>query len=531
MGDTVCGTAVMVRLELRRSRWWWAAWLLALWGTIAATLGAYERIAPPTTTMAQLAANTTMRAMLGPPFNLFNQGGFVMWRVGTFVAIGAAMMAALGVIRATRDEEEAGRLELMRAAAIGRHAPLLAGVEVTLGGCALLAVMITMTLVVVTGAVGDAVVMGAGIGLVGAVWVGVAAVSAQLFASARSARALALGSLGAAYLLRALADGSTQNSLLRKANWLSPLDWAALARPYAAARPAVMVLPFVLGALLIAGAFALENRRDLSAGLWAQRPGPAHANRWLRGAYGLAWRLERPSIVGWSLGVLLFSGAIGTLSGSFDQLLRDSPQIATILRLMGQGATNLREAFYVAMLDILLVVITALAVQLVARLWAEETHTRTELLLSAAVSRGRYLASHLVIAVATPSLLAVAAGAMLGASQAVAEGSLQPVFTLILAAFALLPGLWIFVGVGTLLLGWVPHLFRLVWVLLAWTVLLVWIGPLLDLPRWLLNLHPFAPLPALPLERFTWPIWALTTAAATAMAVAGAYGYHHRDLR
>src|SRR2546429_3392945 len=64
----------------------------------------------------------------------------------------------------------------------------------------------------------------------------IAALAAQLASGARSARGLALGVLGAAYLLRAVGDasGTGGGSWL---TWLSPLGWAALAPPHTTARP------------------------------------------------------------------------------------------------------------------------------------------------------------------------------------------------------------------------------------------------------------------------------------------------------
>jgi len=57
-----------------------------------------------------------------------------------------------------------------------------------------------------------------------------AAVAAQLAAGARAARGMAIGVLGAAYLLRAVGDagGASGPGWL---TWLSPLGWTELARP------------------------------------------------------------------------------------------------------------------------------------------------------------------------------------------------------------------------------------------------------------------------------------------------------------
>ena len=58
--------------------------------------------------------------------------------------------------------------------------------------------------------------------------------AAQLAAGARAARGIAIGVLGAAYLLRAVGDaaGPSGPSWL---TWLSPLGWTEFVRPY---RPA-----------------------------------------------------------------------------------------------------------------------------------------------------------------------------------------------------------------------------------------------------------------------------------------------------
>ena len=234
-GGHLAGTGLMARLALRRSRWFWLLWILALWAIMPATVSAYATLIPdPQTgaaTVEALAANPTMRAMLGPPFDLLHAGGFTMWRVGTFAAGAAAMMGALGVIRATRAEEEDGRIELLRSGAIGRHAPLAGALVVALGACVVLAALITASMTAGAPPFTGALATGLGIGLTSALGAGLGALTAQVTESARTARGLALATIGVAYLVRALADGSPSGSPLASLGWLSPLQWAALTRP------------------------------------------------------------------------------------------------------------------------------------------------------------------------------------------------------------------------------------------------------------------------------------------------------------
>lgn len=268
----LAGLGALVRVAVRRSRWFYLAWVLALVSVVPLTAAAYEQVVDPRNAdllITTMTHNPTMRAMLGPPFDLYTPGGFTVWRVGTFAAAMSGSMAVLGVVRSTRAEEEDGRTELLRSGAVGRHAPLAAGVLVALGACGALATLIAVSMVAVGEPVPGSVAFGLGTGLVGAVFVGVGALAAQLTASARAARALGMWVLAAAYTLRAVADGAPEDSALRPLAWLSPVEWMALSRPYADERWWVLLLPVVACVALLGGAVArwrrrraLEARRD-----------------------------------------------------------------------------------------------------------------------------------------------------------------------------------------------------------------------------------------------------------------------------
>lgn len=533
-GGTLTGTLLVARLAARRSRVFWPAWILATAALLPATVSAYAQLVPDSpagaATITALQSNPTMRAMLGPPHDLSTAGGFAMWRVGTFVAAAAAMMAALGVIRATRAEEEEGRVELVRAGAIGRHAPLAGGLVVALAACLLLAVIITATMAAGAPPLPGALATGLGVGLVAAVWAGVGAVAAQLVESARAARFLALGTLGAAYLLRALADGTPTDSAWSPLGWLSPVQWAALSRPYADERWWVLALPALSTAGLIALAFALESRRDHGSGIRATPPGPGRAAAWLSGAGALAWRLERGAIIGWGVGLGMFALVIGSLSTTVDQLLKDNPQLADMFRRMGQGGQVLRDAFFVAMLGILVVVIAFFAASLILRLRREEESGHVELLGSTATSRTRLLAAHVLPALLAPTVLLVVCGALVAVPQALSGDGAALIAGIAGAALALAPGLWLVVGLATALLGWAPRLLGLVWVVLGWSLFVTWVGALLDLPQAALDATPFAALPQLPVQSLAWTPILVETGLAVALLAVGALGWRRRDL-
>lgn len=525
---------LLARLALRRSRIYYGVWVLALVATLAATVAAYERVVPPGAsaelTMKALGGNPTMRAMLGPPFDLMTPGGFTMWRVGTFAAAALAWMAAFGVIRATRAEEEDGRLELLRAGAVGRRAPLAAGVLVAVGACLAVGLLSAASLARTAPPAGSALLLGLGISAVGVVGAGVGAVTAQVSESARGARGLASAGLGAAYLVRAMADGSAESSALRPLAWASPLEWAALARPYAGDRWIVLLLPLLLAVGLVALAFRLEAVRDHGAGLRQSGRGPAVGSARLASAAGLAARLHRGSILGWTAGIVVFALAMGSLSDAFGTMMKDLPELAEMFRRMGGGAADLREAFYTAMLGLVVIVLAMLGVQTLGRLHREEERGHAELLLSTATTRQAFALSHLVPALVVPTVLLVVCGGLLGLNEAIGSGSSAPVWQVAGAALVLAPGIWVVVGVAMLLHGWVPRLLGVAWGLVGWSLFVAWIGEILGWPEWLISLTPFAALPALPAEPLTWTPVIVTTVLATLLCVGGLVGYRRRDL-
>jgi ABC-2 type transport system permease protein len=530
----VTGLATLVRLALRRTRWFYLAWVLAAAVTVPATAAAYETLVGDLAgggALDLMAANPTMRAMLGPPTDLTTPGGFTVWRVGTFVAAAAGAMAVLGVVRVTRADEEEGRVELVRSAVVGRHAPLTAGVVVGLLACLALGTLVAVSMVAVGEPAVGSLAFGLGTGLVSAVFVGVGAVCAQLTSSARGARGLGIALLLAAYLVRGLADAAREGTLTRDLAWASPLQWMALARPYAGERWWVLLVPAAVTVLLVGAAFVLEAHRDHGQGLWAVRPGRPRARASLLSAGGLAWRLQRGTVVGWLAGLGVFALGMGSLSGTFDQMLQDIPQLAFALRRLGQGAETLVDAFFVAMLAIVAVLAAVVGVQLWQRLAVEEHRGHAELLLATAVTRTRLALSHLVLAAGASTAALGFFGAVLALPEAIDRGSAAPVLDTAGAALALAPGGLLVVGIAVLVHGWAPRLGWVTWAVVGWSLFMVWVGSVLGLPDWLVRLTPWHPLPTLPVEEMAWaPVLAVSGAALVLMLL-GVWGYRRRDLR
>lgn len=533
------GFRVVFWLLLRRNWVFFLIWVAALAMLMPATISQYSSIVPEgpegSLMLQGLAADPTMRAILGPPFDLTLAGGFAFWRAGAFTAVAAAMMSGLGIIRATRAEEEEGRIELIRAGAVGRHVPLVAGVALTLFWNLVLGVLVVATMVALTSSLAGALAAGLAIALGGAVFTGVGAVMAQLFTSARTARYWTLGmALGGLYLVRAIVDGSQQadvpNRLLEILQWANPLSWPALVRPYADERFWVLLLPLALSIALVAVAFHLESRRDHGSGIRASSPGRAEAAPYLSSAWGLAWRLHRGGVIGWSVGMVVAALGIGPLANQVVGLLEGNSAYAELLRRMGGGAQEMVDAFTIAMLGLLTVFIALMGATFLARLNSEETAGHAEVLLAAGTRRSALAGSHLLVAGATAILLSLLTGGLLRLA-ASTDGGWSSFGDGVAAAAALLPGTVLVLALMLFVIGWAPRALPVVWVVIGWSIFTSWLGALLNFPDWLLRFQPWGHLPKLPTDDLTWAAIAVESLLALSLLGLGLVGYRRRDIR
>lgn len=519
----LAGTGVLLRLALRRDRIMTAVWVVVIAGMVTSGVGSIEKFYDTAEKRADLVqslgSNGSLRAMYGPIFS-DSLGGIVAWRFAGFAAVLAAAMSLIIVIRHTREEEETGRQELISSAMVGRRAPLTAALLAALVANTVLALIITGGLAGPTGSAAGALAVGAGVGAVGMLFASMAAIAAQLTESARLAKGITAGVLGMAFVLRAAGDSATADgsSVL---TWLSPLGWAEHVRPYAGERWWVLLL--VVAAAVVQGvvAYTLAGRRDVGMSFLATRPGPA-AGR-LATAGGLAWRLQRGSLLGWTVGFGLAGLVFGGMVEGAADLVGDNEQAKAIFERMG-GQAGMSQAFLAAMVGIFGMVAALYVVASVLRLHGEETSQRAEPVLANAVGRLRWASGHLVIAFGGAALIMLVAGLGL----AVGYGKeLGPVLG---ASLAQLPAIWLLGGLAVLLYGAFPKAAVAAWAAAGLSLALGWIGPALEIPQWLMNLSPFGHLPKLPGAEVVWTPVVAMTVVAIALVATGLAGLRRRDV-
>jgi ABC-2 type transport system permease protein len=500
-GGPLTGAGALAKLALRRDRIMLPVWVYVVIIGVASNAYTFARLYKTASSRAALVASGESNPALIFLYGRLNGnsvGALTAWRYGVWGALFAALMSIFLVVRHTRGDEEAGRLELIGSARVGRQAPLASAIAVA----ALANVVLIVVLCVVLPPLGlpatGSAALSLAIGTCGLAFTGISAVAAQLTRGARSARGLAIGVLGVSFLARAVGDaaGASGPSWL---TWVLPLGWTEMLRPFAGERWWVLLLPLALFAAGCWLAFALAARRDHGAGVFPDRPGRPAASDALHGPFALAVRLQRGSLAGWAAGFAVMFAVSGAAGKGIGQLVGSSGALQKeFTRLGGQSA--IVNAYLSALMLLAGIIAAAYGVSAVLRLHTEETAGRADPVLAGSVGRVRWGLSHLIVAVAgTAALLAVAglaAGLGYGLSVGGAGGETARMLG---AAIAQLPAALVIVGVAALATGALPDAcVAISWAAVGLAVLLNIFGAALQLSHWVLDVSPFTHAPRLP---------------------------------
>jgi len=529
--SALVGTGALVRLALRRDRIVLPVFMVLLVVMVAASASATVKVYPDAASRLQaaVAINTTTStlALYGPIHDEGSIGAISTFKMGIMGAIAVAVLGLFLVVRHTRTEEETGRLELLGATVVGRHAPLTAALLVAAGASLVAGVGTALGLIAVGLPASGSVVMGLGFAFLGIAFAGVAGLTAQLVKSARTAAGLAGAALGVSYLLRAIGDATAGTGLGWLA-WPSPVGWWQQTRPYAGDRWWLLALLLGLSAAVAALAYALAARRDFAAGLLPDRPGPATATARLRSPLALAWRLQRGSFFAWAAAFVVIGVVAGGMVSNVGDFLKSS-QAQNLITKLG-GVNSLRDAFLAVELGFAGVFASVFGVQAAMRLRAEESALRAEPVLATAVGRVKWAWSHLAIALAGAAALLLLVGVSAGLASAVQVGDGGQFGRVVAAALVQIPAVWVIIGIVVAAFGLVPRLVVLGWVALVGFMLLGEFGALFELSQVVMDVSPFAHVPRMPGGDFAAAPMLWLTAIAAGLIAIGLAGFRRRDV-
>jgi ABC-2 type transport system permease protein len=360
---------------------------------------------------------------------------------------------------------------------------------------------------------------------VGLVFAGITALTVQVTEYSRAATGIAGAALGAAWAVRAAGD------MLRDygspLSWCSPLAWSNQTRPYVDGRWWPLLLSVGLAVAAAAVGYALSARRDVGAGLVAARPGEPVAAPWLRSPLAVAFRLQRASLIWWTVALAVLGFMFGGLG---DQIADPEDMSQDRIEMFGGSVDTLLDG-YLGVITLFTAAYAGIMVVLgVQAVRSEETKGRAEPVLATATSRWSWFGSYLaVISLGLVGLLVVA-GFATGTGAAVSAGDGSYIWDLTMAHLAHAPGVLVLLGIAALLFGVLPRTIAVTWAVLGYSLFLGLFGTIMDLPQWAHNLSPIAHIGQPPLDSISWSAAMILLVAAAALMATGLARFRRRDL-
>ncbi len=499
----------------------YAAWEYA---TSYSTIAAREKIA------LTFGTNAGLTALLGEGQRFATVPGFTAWRaMGVLVPVGA-VWAMLAATRLTRGEEDAGRLELLLTGQTTRRGAVVQAIAGLAAGLALLWV-ITAVIIVAAGSTakvgipaGGALFLATAV-ITGAVmFAGVGLLAAQLAMNRRQANGIAAAAFAASLLIRVVADSAPRLHWLR---WLSPLGWAEELHPLTSPAPALFLPIAAFTAALAAGAVFVAGRRDLGAGALPARDVRPSRTRLLHGPAGLAFRLERLAMIGWTAGLAVLGLVGGLVAPSAAKAIGNSHAIQ---QTFGRLGVQPGSAAYLGIIYLIGAAFTCFsAASQVSATRSEEADGHADHLLARPVSRWRWMTGRLGVSAGLIIIASIAAGLAGWAGIAGQHAGLSFAQFVKAGLNIAPPGLFI-LGVGNLAYGARPRLATAVaYGFVAWSFLVELLATVVT-SRWLLDTSVLHHIRAVPAAQPDLTSAAWLVGLGILAALAGTVLFSRRDL-
>jgi ABC-2 type transport system permease protein len=454
--------------------------------------------------------------------------GLVLSRWGWF-AILAVVWGMLAAAKLFRGAEEAGHLEPLRAGAIGTRGLLASGLAALYTTHVVFAVAIGVGHTVGGMDAATSWATGGAMALLTAAFATGVALTSQLVATRRRAMGIVGLALGVALGLRVVAAASATPEWMW---WTTPFGWIGYLHEVDQARGSVFLgLGLLLAAVLTAT--LATSRRDLHAGLLTSAEEAAAPDaRPVRSQLGLAVRLTAGPARTWGLIVGAMVVVFGLLARDFADVAADmATTLAVVEASLGWTGLNTAAGIVAWSFQFAVLLLAVFAAGQAAAIREEEATWRIEHLLARPVSRLRWLLTRVVVAAAAVAVIALAAGVLAWAATSVV-GTPVTLADGLLAAVNIVPVGLLALGLGIAVFGLVPRLTApLSYGLVIGAFVLDFVGGLLELPEWVLNLSPFRHLAAVPAVETNIGAALAMLAVAVAGAAVGTVAFRRRDLQ
>ncbi len=496
---------------------------------------AYPTDASRATLVATFGSNVGLQALFGVARNIDTVRGFTAWRCLGVMTIVGGIWALLAATKRFRGEEEAGRWELLlsgqttaRGAAINTLAGLGAGLFV--------AYALTAIITGIAGQLkgqnfGTSETLFFSLSLVAAIGIffAVGALVSQIAPTRRRAAGISAAIFGLSFLLRAIADAATS---LHWFNYISPLGWIEQMRPLTGSSP-IWLLPIAgLIAVCCYLTVYIAGVRDLGTSLIPDKDTAKPRTKYLNTPLGLAVREVKGPTIGWLIGIVAGSLAMGFVAKSAGEALAATPSFQDYVRRLVPGqATAIGAVTYLGIVFLTVItVILIMVASLINAMREDEAQGYLDNLFTRPVARLRWLGGRLALIVASVVLAGLGAGIFMWLAAASQHTGISFGTMLNAGVNATFPAA-VILGVGLLAFGTQPRwTSRAMYIVIGWSFLLEMIGPAVKLNHWLLDTSLIHHIAYSPAATPRWGANAILLAIGVVLSAAGIWAFNRRDI-
>ncbi|WP_223877175.1 ABC transporter permease [Lactiplantibacillus pingfangensis] len=528
-------TGLLIRLNLKRD--WtkiliWTVTLAALLTAIAAKFDGIYSTQKAIDSIVTTLKTPAMVSLFGA-FTAkapYTTAKIFATEMVVFMAIIMVIMNIMLAVATTRGEEDDGLLELVRAHAVGRLAPLSAGVAELTGLNLILGVLYGLGLQLSGMPGADAAgnwLIGFGLAAMGWLFGMLTLLVAQLADNASETTMLSYAIFGVMYIARMSTDVSDPRQ-----TWWIPFGWIEKMSIYQKNDWRPLLWMFLFGLICAALAATLNWRRDLGAGFLATRQGRRTASPFLAGPATLLWRESRMVLLAWTVGNLVLGAAYGSIFNTIGDLAKSNPMIKQLLGASALAAANrVIVKNFIAVLAIVIVVVALIpAVQTMLKLVSDENKGYLHQLYATATSRWHVWASYTVFALveAVVVFMAGLVGMYVTGLTVMTDPIKWSTYWQVFLAYV--PAMLVMVAAASLLAGWLPKWRYLAWVWVLYGFFSLYLGSLIKLPVWAKKFTPLGFVNKVPIKAIDWSTSWWLLAITVLILVLASIGYRRRDL-
>lgn len=531
MKDNLKGTFTLFKVMLRQDQKKLLIWLASLIAITLMTAVLYPSVYQDQDDLIAFAytmQNPVMKVMLGggyPP-EVYNTALTFAHEMFLFTIIAVAIMNIMFSTKLMRNDEEEGRVELIKSLPVGRYSYFLAGSLIILAMNLILILGVGLGLTILSPqgmTFSGSMLYGVTLGVMGLVFASITTFISQIFSSGRTAMSISLVMLIFFYIIRGLGDASVSFFL-----YLSPLGMTSKILVFYENNwwPIFILLGIVIIFSYLAS--YLYRIRDMGSGLVSPRKGKDQASKLDKTVFGFILRLERTNIIAWAVGIFFFAFSFGAIIKDFEDYFKD---MELILQFLGDNA---EENFITSVINFLMKVCSVFAIvpclMILMRLSKEEARGRIEHLYTRKVNRINFMVSHIIMAILVAFIMQMAL--VLGLYSAGYE-TLKPVMTfteLLTLGLVYLPSIFIVIGLTIILIGYLPRKLNFIWGYFSFVFMEFYLNGILKIPSFISKLSVFDYIPSIPDEKvnFLWVI--LLTIIAGILFIIGLLQYKKRDI-